>query len=201
MYKDYDDNELLYLINESNEDASNILYEKYKNIVSIKIKKYLKYANKLGLEYSDLYQEGMVGLSEAIEGFKSSKETKFSTFANICIERQIFSALTKSSRKKHTILNDSLSLDNTYDDNLSLLNFVFDRNSDPGVYLENKERVEELYKKIIDVLTDLEKEVFKLKINGFDYKEISEIINKSYKSVDTAIQRIKTKIRKILLTL
>lgn len=201
MYKSYEDNELLYLISESNEEALNIIYEKYKNIVSMKIKKYLKYANKLGLEYSDLYQEGMVGLSEAIEGFKTSKETKFSTFANICIERQIFSVLTKASRKKHTILNDSLSLDNTFDDDFSLLNFVFDKNSDPGVYIENKERVEELYKKIIENLTELEKEVFNLKINGFDYKEICEIINKSYKSVDTAIQRIKTKIKKILSTL
>lgn len=200
MYKEYDDNELLYLIAEQNEDATNILYEKYKTIVAIKVKKYLRYANKIGLEYSDLYQEGMVGLSEAIEGFKESKETKFSTFANLCIERQIFSALTKSSRKKHNILNESLSLDNTYEDNLSLLNFVFDKSSDPGIYIENKERVEELYKKIVNNLTDLENEVFKLKINGFDYKEICEMLNKSYKSVDTALQRVKNKIKKILET-
>lgn len=198
MYKEYDDNELLYLIGEQNEDATNILYEKYKNIVSIKVKKYLKYASKIGLEYSDLYQEGMLGLSEAIEGFKESKETKFSTFANLCIERQIFSALTKSNRKKHNILNESLSLDNTYDDNLSLLNFVFEKDSDPGIYLENKERIEELYKEILENLTDLEKQVFKLKISGFDYKEICGMLNKSYKSVDTAIQRIKNKIKKIL---
>ncbi|MDD4027543.1 MAG: sigma-70 family RNA polymerase sigma factor [Bacilli bacterium] len=200
MYKEYDDNELLYLIAEQNEDATNILYEKYKTIVAIKVKKYLRYANKIGLEYSDLYQEGMVGLSEAIEGFKESKETKFSTFANLCIERQIFSVLTKSSRKKHNILNESLSLDNTYEDNLSLLNFVFDKSSDPGIYIENKERVEELYKKIVNNLTDLENEVFKLKINGFDYKEICEMLNKSYKSVDTALQRVKNKIKKILET-
>lgn len=200
MYKEYDDNELLYLIAEQNEDATNILYEKYKTIVAIKVKKYLRYANKIGLEYSDLYQEGMVGLSEAIEGFKESKETKFSTFANLCIERQIFSVLTKSSRKKHNILNESLSLDNTYEDNLSLLNFVFDKSSDPGIYIENKERVEELYKKIVNNLTDLENEVFKLKINGFDYKEICEMLNKSYKSVDTALQRVKKKIKKILET-
>lgn len=200
MYKEYDDNELLYLIAEQNEDATNILYEKYKTIVAIKVKKYLRYANKIGLEYSDLYQEGMVGLSEAIEGFKESKETKFSTFANLCIERQIFSVLTKSSRKKHNILNESLSLDNTYEDNLSLLNFVFDKSSDPGIYIENRERVEELYKKIVNNLTDLENEVFKLKINGFDYKEICEMLNKSYKSVDTALQRVKNKIKKILET-
>lgn len=198
MYREYDDNELLYLIGERNEDATNILYEKYKNIIGIKVKKYLKYASKIGLEYSDLYQEGMLGLSEAIEGYKESKETKFSTFANLCIERQIFSILTKGSRKKHNILNESLSLDNTYDDNVSLLNFVFDRDSDPSIYLENKESIEELYKNIVNNLTELEKEVFNLKLKGFNYKEISEILNKSYKSVDTALQRIKTKIKKIL---
>lgn len=198
MYKEYDDGELLYLIGESNEEAQNVLYDKYKNIVSLKVKKYIKYANKLGLEYSDLYQEGMVGLSEAIVGYKEKKGTKFSTFANICIERQIFSALTRASRKKHTILNDSLSLDNTFDDDFSLLNILFKKDSDPGVYLENKENIEELYENILNVLTPFETEVFKLKSNNFNYKEISTILDKSYKSIDTAIQRIKTKIKKIL---
>lgn len=199
MYKNYNDYELVYLIGEENEDALNVLYEKYKPIVILKLKKYIKYAKKIGLEYSDLFQEGMIGLSEAIANFKTKKDVQFSTFANLCIERQLFSALTRASRKKHNILNDSLSLDNSInDDDVTLLDFVFDKSADPSLYVESIENKKELYEKLSNVLTTLEKEVFNLKVNNFDYKEISMLLNKSYKSVDSAIQRIRAKVKKIL---
>jgi RNA polymerase sporulation-specific sigma factor len=199
MYKDENDFELVYLIEEKNEAALNMLYEKYKPIIEIKTKKYIKYASKLGLEYSDLFQEGMLGLSEAIKSFNVKKDVQFKTFANLCIERQIFTALKKASRKKHNVLNDSLSLDeNLTDTETTLLDFIFDKNSDPSDYIESLETKKELFTRIDNELTPLEKEVFNLKINNLDYKEISLLLNKSYKSIDSAIQRIRLKVKKIL---
>jgi len=141
----------------------------------------------------------MIGLSEAIKGFNDQKEAKFSTFANLCIERQIFTALKKASRKKHDVLNSSLSLDSTYnDDNTSLIDFILDTSKEPAIYIEDEETRENLYNEIIKTLTDLEKDVLILKINNFNYKEIGELLNKSYKSIDSTLQRIKTKVLKIL---
>lgn len=199
MYKDIDDYELIYLIEESNEQALNILYDKYKPIIDLKAKKYLKYGKKIGLEYQDLFQEGMLGLSEAINSFKDDKKAQFKTFANLCIERQIFSLLKKASRKKHTILNDSMSLDESINENENtLLDIFFEEGTDPSEMVEFKENKRELFEKIYNVLTPLEREVFDLKVNNFDYKEISQLLNKSYKSIDSAIQRIRLKVKKII---
>ena len=148
MYKDIDDYELIYLIEESNEQALNILYDKYKPIIDLKAKKYLKYGKKIGLEYQDLFQEGMLGLSEAINSFKDDKKAQFKTFANLCIERQIFSLLKKASRKKHTILNDSMSLDESINENENtLLDIFFEEGTDPDEMVEFKENKRELFEK------------------------------------------------------
>jgi RNA polymerase sporulation-specific sigma factor len=199
MYKDIDDFELLYLIEENNEQALNILYDKYKPIIDLKAKRYLKYGKKMGLEYQDLFQEGLLGLSEAIGSYKDDKKAQFKTFANLCIERQIFSLLKKANRKKHTLLNDSISLDESINDNENTLLDIFsEKGTDPSDMIEFNENKLELFSKIYDVLTPLEKEVFDLKTNNFDYKEISQLLNKSYKSIDSAIQRIRLKVRKII---
>lgn len=199
MYNELDDYELIYLVGENNENATNILYEKYKVVIELKAKKYLKYGKKLGLDYSDLFQEGMLGLSEAIKSFNDNKNAQFKTFANLCIERQIFSLLKKASRKKHALLNDSISLDEKInEDDNTLLDVIFEKGTDPKELIEYKDNKNELFNKIEKDLTDLEKEVLYLKMNGFDYKEISQLLNKSYKSIDSAIQRIRVKVRKIL---
>ncbi|MDD3995341.1 MAG: sigma-70 family RNA polymerase sigma factor [Tenericutes bacterium] len=199
MYKNINDYELIYLVEEKDENALNILYDKYKPIVDLKAKKYLKYGKKIGLEYEDLYQEGMLGLSEAIVSFDQEKNAQFKTFANLCMERQIFSLLKKASRKKHTLLNDSVSLDEKInDDENTLLDVFFEKGTNPSELYEYKESKKELFEKIYSILTPLEKEVFDLKINNFDYNEISQLLNKSYKSVDSSIQRIRIKVRKII---
>lgn len=199
MYRDYNDNELLYLIGESNESALDIMYDKYKPIVEIKAKKYRLLGKKVGLEYNDLIQEGMLGLSDAIKSYKDNKDTKFSSFANVCIERQILSILSYSSRKKHSFLNDSYSLDDSIDDEgRTLLDFLFSDNLDPSVAIEKEETKEELFDKIYKELSNFEKSVLDLKMVGLDYKEISLLLEKSYKSVDSALQRIRYKVKKIL---
>ncbi len=199
MYKNIDDYELIYLVEENDENALNILYDKYKPIVDLKAKKYLKYGKKMGLEYEDLYQEGMLGLSEAIASFNQEKNAQFKTFANLCMERQIFSLLKKANRKKHALLNDSVSLDEKInEDENTLLDIFFEKGTNPSELYEYKEGKKVLFEKIYSILTPLEKEVFDLKINNFDYNEISQLLNKSYKSVDSSIQRIRIKVRKII---
>ena len=200
MYiKNYNDYELLYLISEKNQQATDILYEKYIPIINYKTKKFSNYCKKIGLEEADLFQEGMIGLSEAIKNFKEEKDVKFSTFANLCVERQIFSSLKKASRKKHEFLNNALSLDLNYnEEKTTLIDFILDNSEEPSIYIENEEAKDILYKKIVENLTLLEKNVLILKINNFSYKEIGSILNKSYKSIDSTLQRIKTKVSKIL---
>ena len=199
MYKDYNDQELLYLISEGNEDANNILFDKYKPIIDIKLKKYLNFGKKIGLDYNDLFQEGLVGLSEAIVSYKNNKETKFSSFASLCIERQLSSLISSYNRKKYIYLNESCSLDTIIDDKgRTLMDYVFDDKNDPSIKIENLEYKKNLYKCLNNQLSDFEKSVFELKISGLDHKEISILLNKSYKSVDTALQRIRIKLRKFL---
>jgi RNA polymerase sporulation-specific sigma factor len=197
LYEEYNDFELLYLTCSENEEAYDILYSKYKPLVEIKAKKYLKYAKSKGLDLNDLIQEGMIGFSEAIRDFKTQKDVKFSTFANMCIERQINSAITKANRVKHKLLNESLSLDDkASDSDKPLMDIIFDtKESDPINYVVLLEEKQELYGKLRETLTPLELEVLTLRLKDFDYKEIALRLNKSYKSIDSALQRVKHKLR------
>jgi RNA polymerase sporulation-specific sigma factor len=199
LYEEYNDFELLYLTCSENEEAYDILYNKYKPLVEIKARKYLKYGKSRGLDLKDLIQEGMIGLSEAIRDFKTQKDVKFSTFANMCIERQINSAITKANRAKHKLLNESLSLDDKASDNdKPLMDVIFDtKDSDPINYVVLLEEKQELYNKLKEMLTPLELDVLTLRLREFDYKEIASKLNKSYKSIDSALQRIKIKLRKL----
>lgn len=199
-YKGYNDYELLYLISENNETAHDLLYQKYKDIVQIKAKGKLPYANSIGLDYNDLVQEGMIGLSEAIRDFKEEKNVKFSTFANLCIERQISGCLLKANRQKHRILNESVSLDqNVFNTNKTLKDLIIDKTgNDPSDYIIGLETETETYNKINVVLTPFEKKVFLLKQKDYSYKEIANKLGKTYKSIDSALQRIKTKLKKIM---
>ena len=199
MYNDYNDHELLYMICEASEDAMNIMYEKYKSIIELKASKYRTLGKRVGLEYNDLIQEGMVGLSEAIKSYKDNKDTKFASFANVCIERQILSVLSYARRKKHHYLNDSCSLDSSIDENgKTLLDVLFDDTIDPSLKVENDEENDILYSSLYKEMSDFERSVFDLKVFGLEYKEIAQLLDKSYKSVDSALQRIKGKVKKVL---
>jgi RNA polymerase sporulation-specific sigma factor len=197
LYEEYNDFELLYLTCSENEEAYDILYNKYKPLVEIKARKYLKYGKSRGLDLNDLIQEGMIGFSEAIRDFKTQKDVKFSTFANMCIERQINSAITKANRVKHKLLNESLSLDDkASDSDKPLMDIIFDtKESDPINYVVLLEEKQELYGKLRETLTPLVLEVLTLRLKDFDYKEIALRLNKSYKSIDSALQRVKHKLR------
>lgn len=195
-YKNENDNELLYLVSENNEDAKQIFFDKYDNMIRIKALKYKSFTESKGFDYNDLLQEGRLGLTQAMNDYKEQKNVKFQTFANLCIDRQIASFLRNIARDKHKILNESISLDsttNTIGRPLTEL-ILDDKNIDPELSFIELEEKTELYKKIEDLLTPLEQDVFNLRVQGFTYKEISEFLDITSKAVDGAISRIKNKI-------
>lgn len=191
--EEYNDYELISYAREENEDAKNILIKKYEPLIISCVKSTLKHCDNNGLEKSDLIQEGMIALNHAIETFDDKKEALFYTYAKKCIENRLVSTLISSSRYKNKILNESVSYDA---DDTKLLNIIKDSNPTPDEIVINS--FDNLIEQIKLDLTSYEIEVFDLLIKEFDYKEISEILNKDIKSVDNAIQRIKLKIKKIL---
>ena len=198
MYDDYNDNELIYLIYDFNEEANRILHEKYYKIIKIKVAKYRALAKRIGLDACDLMQEGLLGLEEAINSYRDNKDMKFSSFANMCIERQILSVVNYHSRKKHTFLNDSCSIDAEDEKGRTMLDYSLKSDIDPLMMMEKEEEKNSIYDLMTKDLSKLEKEVFELKLNGLDYREIARLLNKSYKSIDSALQRIRFKLKKIL---
>lgn len=196
-YKDYNDFELLDYVRENNEEANEILFKKYEPlIVNMAKKLYSTSNNNCGVEISDLIQEGMLGLSNAINNFNEVKDITFYTYAKTCIERKMISFVISSRRLKHKILNESISLEQTDDNNFSTLEYLLsDNTSNPEVMLLNIENQNELLRRTNNILTDFEKQVFELKINGFEYKEIADILDKDSKSIDNALQRIRLKIK------
>ena len=198
-YRDYNDYELLSYIAEQNEDAEEILYEKYKPIIVSFAKKVFPYVANTGLELNDLVQEGMLGLNQAMKYYDDHKENSFYTFAKTCIERKILTLVTTQRRQKHRILNESLSIDTANPEKTyGMEAFLKDTSTDPEVVLISKEREEQLIEKVHQVLTNFEDEVFTLRMNQFSYQEISAILDKDKKSIDNALQRIRIKIKKIL---
>lgn len=198
-YKDYNDFEILNYISESNEEATELIYEKYKPLINkIATNLYKKYCKNTGLDVSDLIQEGMLGLNNAINHYKENKDVLFYTYAKTCIERKIISSVIAANRQKHKVLNESISFELDLDNNINLEAFFGDTEYNPENIVISKESNDELFEKIENILTNVELQVLQLKLDGFEYKEIASIIDKDVKAVDNAVQRIRQKIKKIL---
>ncbi len=199
-YKEENDYELLYLVSENNDDAKDIFFKKYDNIIKMKASKYTSYVTSKGFDFNDLFQEGRLGLTQAINDYKEQKNVQFHTFANLCIDRQIASFLRHIAREKHKALNNSVSLDTTTNSVGRPLTELLldDKNIDPEISFIEMEEQEELFSKIDKVLTNIERDVFNLRVQGFTYKEISQLLNITEKSVDGSMSRIKSKISNIL---
>ena len=196
-YKEYNDNELLYYVNEANEEATEIIYKKYEPLINNLARKIINYCKNSGVEINDLVQEGMLGLSKALEQYKDNKDASFYTFAKTCIERKMISASIAARRQKHKILNDSLSIESTDEEGNNICEYLLsDDKSNPETMILNIEREKDILNKASHILTDFEIQVFELKINGFNYKEISEVLDRDVKAIDNALQRIKTKLKK-----
>lgn len=199
-YEDYTDSQLMDMICESSEEAKDILYSKYKYIIDIAVKKYMKMANMLGIDYNDLYQEALVGFADSLNSYHEDKDTQLKTFITVCVERRLQVCIIKAGRIKNKVLNDSLSLEHTYDSfKLPLKDMLSDNNeNNPLENITKEEGLKELITKIKEVLSDSEYEVYSLLISGLNYKEIATLLDKEPKQIDNTIQRIKNKVKKIL---
>ena len=155
---DYNDRELLDYILEGNEEATTILYNKYEPYIVSQAKKFHTHAISAGLEVSDLKQEGMIALNEAIHGYKDVKDTTFYTFATTCIKRRLISAIIAAKRLKHKFLNESVSLDQEGIDGamMSLDNILVNENSNPENVIISAEREQNLFHNLKSILTDFE---------------------------------------------
>ena len=191
-YSNYNDYELLEFISEGNEDANNIIIEKYTPLINNIASKMIKYCKNNGIDYNDLRQEGFIGLNYALSHFSEEKNTIFYTYVKKCIERKVLSAVISSNRQKHKFLNDSLS----YDDDDNILDKILkDVQNNPELIIENLELEENLINSIKKKLTNYEEQVFELMLTDFNYKEIADILDKDKKAIDNAIQRIRSKVK------
>lgn len=197
-YRDYNDFELLSYIGENNEEAADVLFEKYNPLIVATANRLYCYCKNTGLELNDLIQEGRLGLNLAINSFTDDKDTSFYTYAKTCVERKMISVIISARRQKHRVLNESLSLEGTteLDNTFTFEKSLEDNSYNPENILLDIENQEELIKEIYSHLTNFEVQVAELKINGFEYREIAEILDKDIKSIDNAIQRIRTKFKK-----
>lgn len=194
--KEYEiDNELLSLAEESNEEAANELINKYSNIINICISKYNNYLQTIGLEEKDLYQEGLLGLLEAINRFDKDRNVKFNTYATKCIDSRIKSYLKMASRNKHSYLNNSISLDEIYD--VDIYNVTKGIEVTPEDRIILREQLNEVNNLVKNKLTDFELKVFKLKNKGYKNNEISKILTKDKRSIENTIHRINNKLKEI----
>ena len=193
-YSDFNDYELIEYANENNEDANNILIKKYEPLIHSIANRMLKSCSYIGLEESDLVQEGMIGLNHAISYFNEQKDIIFYTYAKTCIERRMISTIIAAKRLKHRVLNESISL-NADNEDISFDKILKDESSNPEKIVMDSEETEKLIESIKDSLTDFELQVFELMLSYFKYGVIAEILDKEKKQVDNAMQRIKNKVR------
>ena len=196
-YKTLNDYELISYVNESNEEANNLLIQKYEPLINKIANKMINYCPNSGLDVNDLIQEGRIGLNHAISYFNEQKDITFYTYAKKCIERKMISVVTSTKRLKHKVLNDSISYDVDLD-GVSFDKILKDDESNPEKIILNLNEQETLTSKINEKLTDFEKEVFGLMLSNFTYKEIAAILDKDSKQIDNAIQRIKNKVKKLI---
>ena len=201
-YNKLTDEETIAKIKSGDEQALAYMLDKYKDLVHMKVGKYFM----IGAEKDDIIQEGMIGLYKAIKTYDESKNNTFKTFANMCIERQLITAIKTSNRQKHMPLNSYLSLNisaydkNNDDDSTELIDtFNSQTIEDPLETILKKEQYTEIEKAIDKNLSDFEKKVLDRYMKGESYTIIAKRLDSPVKSIDNAIQRIRKKAIKNIL--
>ncbi|CAM4004217.1 RNA polymerase sporulation sigma factor SigH [Geobacillus stearothermophilus] len=197
-YKHLEDEQLVTLVHEGDGEALDFLIHKYQNFVRAKARSYFL----VGADREDIVQEGMIGLYKAVRDFKGDKLSSFKAFAELCITRQMITAIKTATRQKHIPLNSYVSLDKPiYDDesDRTLMDVLSGTQvTDPEELIVNREEVDDIELKMAELLSDLERKVLALYLDGRSYQEISEELNRHVKSIDNALQRVKRKLEKYL---
>lgn len=184
------DEELIARLRNGETIIEDYLMEKYKGLVRQKARAMFL----IGGDTDDLIQEGMIGLFKAVRDFQPGREATFATFARMCIDRQIYSAIQNSNRQKHLPLNSYVSL-NQEDESSPIWELSVEN---PEEIIIDQETARDLQQKISDYLSPMENKVLDLYLKGEGYVEIGRILGKSPKSIDNALQRIRAKIREVI---
>lgn len=197
QYDDMTDEKLIENIEQNDAKALECLIKRYDDVVNMKANKFFM----IGAEREDMVQEGRIGLYKAVKSYNAQKQNSFRTFANLCIERQLITAVKNSNRQKHMPLNSYVSLNaSAYEENDdTTVMEVFETQTidDPSEIIANKEYFDYMENKIDNSLSDFEKQVLKYYKRGDSYANIAAKLDSKVKSVDTAIQRIRKKAAKI----
>ncbi len=193
--KQYDgikDEELISRFKNGESEILDYLMEKYKNMVRKKARTMFL----IGGENDDLIQEGMIGLFKAVRDYQPDRDAAFQTFASICVDRQIYNAIQRSNRQKHQPLNSYISLSEQDGENEEHLGDNWGEN--PESIIIDQENVQDLEQEITATLSPMENQVLEYYLAGNGYGEIAQIMGKTPKSIDNALQRIRIKIREQL---
>ena len=197
-FEDLSDEQLIEEVHHGNTEALDYLITKYRLFVKAKARSYFL----IGADKEDIIQEGMIGLYKSIRDFKGDKLSSFRAFAELCITRQIITAIKTATRQKHIPLNSYVSLDKPiYDEesDRTLMDVITSTESEDPVHLMiNREEYSHLEEKIGEILSELEQQVLALYLDGQSYNEISEGLNRHVKSIDNALQRVKRKLERHL---
>ena len=192
-YEAFSDEELIEKLRQGENDITDYILEKYKPLVRKKTNAmYL-----IGGETEDLIQEGMIGLFKAIRDYRPDKDASFYHFAELCINRQLYSALEASNRKKHQPLNSYISLSDQDNQGAVAAELLVDQERGPEQMVIEQELWVEYKKRLEQNLSKMENKVLQYYLDGNHYIQIAEIMGKSPKSIDNALQRIRQKIRQI----
>ncbi|WP_407271464.1 RNA polymerase sporulation sigma factor SigH [Radiobacillus sp. PE A8.2] len=193
-----EDDQLCQLVHQGRGEALDFLINKYKNFVRAKARTYFL----IGADREDIIQEGMIGLYKAIRDYNGDKLSSFKAFAELCVTRQIITAIKTATRQKHIPLNSYVSLDKPiYDDesDRTLLDVIAgSKMIDPQELIVNQEKFGDMEFKMSELLSELERQVLALYLDGQTYQEISEELNRHIKSIDNALQRVKRKLERYL---
>ena len=197
-YQQMNDEQVVEMCHQGDSEAEEYLLNKYKTFVRAKARSYFL----IGADHEDIVQEGMIGLYKAIRDFKPEKLSSFRAFAELCITRQIITAIKTATRQKHIPLNSYVSLNKPlYDEesDRTLLDVIMEgRISDPEELIINRENLGNIHNKISEVLSGLEQEVLQAYLDGKSYQEIADALGRHVKSIDNALQRVKRKLEKYL---
>lgn len=201
-YEQYTDDELIDRLRRGEESIMDYILDKYKNLVRSKAKSMFI----LGADNEDLIQEGMIGLFKAVRDYDMGRDASFYTFAELCVSRQMYTAVQASKRQKHLPLNTYVSLDSGKSatdgderEEMKLKELLADKAElSPEELFLDKERVNYLRKAIEEELSDFERQVLDLYLTGMSYGQVAKVLGRDEKATDNALQRLKAKIRKML---
>ena len=195
--KEFQDNELISLVNEKNEDASDLLFEKYGYIADIIVNKYKKGAYYLSIDLNELKQEALVGFSDALVCYNQENDASLKTFITLCVERRVRNYIKANDTTKSKILKEAYSLDTPVYEGVTLGDAIPSKTSSPEDKMVEEESIKELRKKIDKTLSPFEKDVLELLINDFTEKDIASILNINIKQVYNCVAKIRKKLKTV----